>query len=140
MARYDLGISSWDELADLTPSMFRALCLRRNVRLKHERLAAAEVAAAVYNVNRNSKEDRLLTGWDFVRDGEQAEKYAAWMDAKQYVRKVLANVPYDAPRSLLMKIRGEAISELTRRGRTDAAELWAEAWPSVVPQEGDECQ
>jgi len=118
--------------------MLKALCVRRNVRLKHERYAAAEVAAAVYNVHRPPNSDApLMSAWDFVRDGEQARQYADWLEAQRYVRKAIAQLPCDTPREQLMRIRQHTIDTLTRRGRTDAAELWAQAWPSLVPKEGE---
>ena len=51
--------------------MFSALCKRRNVKIKYERFANAQTAAAVYNVNRGKADDPIVQPFDFVRDDER---------------------------------------------------------------------
>jgi len=136
VARYDLGLS-WDEFSDLTPSMFVALCKRRNVRLKHEKFANAQTAAAVYNVATRSAEP--LTAYDFVRDPKEAEAHEQRQTLKRQIKDAVIRMPQDTDRAKFMRLRGNIIKQLEAIGRTDAAELWAECWPSLVP-EGDICQ
>ncbi|MGA9135549.1 MAG: hypothetical protein WB384_26360, partial [Candidatus Sulfotelmatobacter sp.] len=59
MARYDLGLSV-EEFEELTPGMFQALCKRRNIRIKYERYANAQTAAAVYNTARTKADDPMV--------------------------------------------------------------------------------
>ena len=86
VARYDLGLSD-DEFGELTPAMFQALCNRRNVRIKYERFANAQTAAAVYNVNRVKADDPIISAMDFVRDEESSRKKERWMLLSVTARK-----------------------------------------------------
>ena len=133
MARYDLGLS-WEELAELTPNMFRALCERRNVRLKHDRYANAITAAAVYNVHRVGEATPMVEPFDFVRDAKSCELRAKRQEAKAKIMQAVGIMPTNTTREKFMEIRERVVAGLTAEGRTDAAELWAECWPSLVPE------
>lgn len=136
MARYDLGLS-WTEFGDLTPSMFGALCKRRNIRLKHERFANALTASAVYNVHRSGKDDPMVTAFDFVRDAKQSEAHSQTQLLRRQIKDAVGRLPSDTPRAKCLQIRENIITELVALGRADASELWAECWPDLVPHEGE---
>jgi hypothetical protein len=121
----------------MTPGMFRALCNRRNIRLKHERFANAQTAAAVYNVGRTSAEMPMLTGFDFVRDEEASKKRSEVLAIKASIKQSVGRMPVDTPRAAFLTMRTRMIDFLTAQGRTDAKELWAECWPELVPTEGE---
>lgn len=141
MARYDLSLS-WEELQDLTPSMFGALCNRRNIRLKHERFANAQTAAAVYNVNRVSNQTPLMTAYDFVRDEAASKARAEMLAIKAGIKQAVGCAKWDTPREKFLAMRLRIIKQLEAQGRIDAKELWAECWPDLVPTEEEEktCQ
>jgi hypothetical protein len=131
-----LGLSA-DELGQLTPAMFRALCDRRNVRLKHERFANALTASAVYNVNRPSADEPMVSAYDFVRDGKDSQEHHERQTLKRQIKHAVMSMPQATPRAKFLKMRTNIIAQLTSQGRTDAAELWAECWPTLVPKEGE---
>jgi hypothetical protein len=137
IARYDLGLSL-SEFAELTPSMFAALCKRRNIRLKHERFANALTAAAVYNVNRSKAEDPMTTAFDFVRDEKANKALSETRLLKKQIKDAVGHMPSSTPRNRFLKMRVAYVAELKKLGRTDAEELWAECWPSLVPTKEDE--
>lgn len=116
--------------------MLGALCKRRNIRLKYERFANAEVAAAVYNVNRGSAEVPMITAWDFVRDAKSSKAHSETLLLKKQIKEAVGMLPSDTSHAKLMNVRKNIIAGLEKLGRTDAVELWAECWPTLVPKEG----
>lgn len=134
VARYDLGLD-WEEFADLTPSMFLALQKRRGVRLKHERFASGLTAAAVYNASGMAGE--AVSAYDFVRDAKQSEAHEQRQTLKRQILHTVQQMPANTTREKFLKLRSNIIAQLEQIGRTDAEELWAECWPSIVPQEGE---
>jgi hypothetical protein len=134
VARHDLQLD-WDEFESLTPSMFQALCRRRNIRLKHERFANALTASAVYNVNRASSDSPIMTAFDFVRDEKSSRARAERLAIKAQIAQSVGTMPTDTPREKFMEIRQRVIASLTAKGRADAEELWKEVWPTLVPIE-----
>lgn len=132
MARYDLGLT-WDEFGELTPTMFKALCHRRNVHMKHTRYANALTAAAVYNVHRPTQETEMLTAFDFVRDEKASRALMEVRTLKRQILEAVGQMPTNTPREKFMRLRENIISQITALGRTDAKELWAECWPSLTP-------
>jgi hypothetical protein len=136
VARYDLGLS-WDEFEDLTPAMFMALCVRRNVRFKHDRFAAGMVASATYNCHRTEKDSPVFTAWDFVRNEEEDEAHAQTRKIKEMIRKAIGVLPSNTPRIKLLQIRQQCINSLLRQGRKDAEVLFDECWPMLKPKAGE---
>ncbi len=130
MARYDLGLT-WEEFGELTPTMFNALCKRRNIKMKHERFANALTAAAVYNVNR-AGDSEILTAYDFVRDAKDSEARSQRQTLKRQIKDAIGRLPADAPRARCLKVRESVIAGMVALGRTDAEELWAECWPDLI--------
>lgn len=137
VARYDLQLS-WEELSDLTPSMFRSLCERRNIRFKHQRFTAGMTAAAVYNVNRTSPDAPMLSAFDFVRDEESSRKKAERDQILSTIKKVVGSMPGDTPREKLLEVRRRTIASLKSQGRQDAEELFDSCWPTLKPKEQEE--
>lgn len=136
VARYDLGLS-WPEFEDLTPGMFWELCKRRDMARKHERFANALTASAVYNSRRTSEEQPIITAYDFIRDPESSRKREEIETLKRQIREQVTMLPVSTPRAHFMAMRERIIATLEAQGRTDAKELWAECWPSLVPTEGE---
>jgi hypothetical protein len=128
IARYDLSLS-WQEFEDLTPAMFQALCIRRNIRIKYDRFANAQTAAAVYNVNRGSEDAPIVTAFDFVRDVNPEREQEKRI--KHLIRTVIGQLPTGTPREKMLDIRTRTIASLLRQGREDAEELFDSCWPSL---------
>jgi hypothetical protein len=133
LARYDLGLS-WEEFEELTPAMFQALCKRRNVRIKYERLANALTASVVANVNRSKADDPIIQPFDFIRDGESAQKKERLDAAKRHCKKVM-NVPSGTSREKIMEIRGRAIKDLEAAGYENAENIMDSCWPHLAKKE-----
>jgi hypothetical protein len=108
--------------------MFHALCQRKRIRYKYERLAHAMTASAVYNVNR-SKDSPVLQPSDFVvertRDQEELEAI------KKIIRTAIAAVPVGTPREALLKTKEKVIKSLNDRGRKDSEQVFDSCWPSL---------
>lgn len=119
--------------------MFTALCNRRNIRLKHERYSNALTAAAVYNVNRATTDVPMISAFDFVRDAESSKARSEEMVLKRQIKDAIDTLPCNTPREAMLDIRRKIVDKLKGIGRTDAEELWADVWPSLVP-EGEQCQ
>ena len=136
MARYDFGLS-WDEFEELTPKMFQALCKRRNVRIKYERYANAQTAAAVYNVNRHSADDPMVRPFDFIMDDEQASQRVSKIRFKKFIQKTIGQMPFGTPREKLLEVRSKAIGDLRASGCEDPEALFNEMWPSLKPKESE---
>jgi hypothetical protein len=134
-ARYDLGLS-FEEFEELTPGMFKALAKRRNIRIKYERFANAQTAAAVYNTLRTKDEDQVVEAMDFVRDEKQAAAKERLRDAKRFCSKVM-QVPISTPRARLLEIRAKAIGDLKKDGFEDAEEIMNKTWPHLKPKDGE---
>ena len=132
VARYDLDLSL-EEFEELTPGMFQALCKRRNVRIKYERFANAQTAAAVYNAHRTKDEQPTVSAFDFVRDEESARKKEHLDRAKRHCKKVM-NAP-KATREQIMEIRRKAIEDLKASGYENADDIMNECWPSLKPKD-----
>jgi hypothetical protein len=133
VARFDLSLT-WEEFADLTPGMFAALCKRRNIRLKHDRFANALTASAVYNVHRAGSDVPMVSAYDFVRDAKQSEAHEQTQLLKRQIQEAVTRMPANTTRDKFMRLRENIIAELVKLGRADAEELWAEIWPSLVPE------
>ena len=127
VAKYDLGLS-YKEFGEITPGMFHALCERKRIRYKYERLAHAITASAVYNVNR-TKDAAVIQPMDFVteRTREQEELEAI----KKIIKTAIAAAPSGTARETLLKMKANVIRSLNARGRTDSKEVFEECWPSL---------
>ena len=134
IARYDLGLS-FEEFEDCTPAMFNALCRRKRIRYKYERLAHALTASAVYNCNRASKDSPIIQPFDFVREVDKAEEERLAIMA--IIRKAIGEAAAKASREKLLRIRANVIASLGMRGRTDGEKLFDECWPTLKPTEQD---
>lgn len=134
LARYDLGLS-WEEFEELTPGMFQALCKRRNIRIKYERYAHAMTTSAVYNVNRHSQDDPVITAFDFIRDERSALKKEKQRQAKQYIKQAIGGLPMTTTREKFLEVRSKVIADLTASGHKDAEQLMNACWPSLEPTE-----
>jgi hypothetical protein len=133
IAHYDLGIRTWEEFCELTPGLFHALWKRRTVRLKYERFAAAQAAAATYNVNRG-EDSPIITAMDFVRDDDAQQE----VERKREMRRTLNQLgTIRGDRKKLLKMRSSMIASLKARGYYDAEEMCNEVWPSLKPTERD---
>ena len=128
-ARYDFGLSD-DEFGDLTPGEFNALCRRRNIRIRYERYANAITAAAVYNVNRRSSDDAIVSAFDFVRDEQESEKQERLLKAKKFVRQALA-LPLGTPREKFLEVRIKVVADLKASGYDDATQIVDDCFPSL---------
>ena len=108
--------------------MFHALCERKRIRYKYERLAHAITASAVYNVNR-TKDAAVIQPMDFVteRTREQEELEAI----KKIIKTAIAAAPSGTSRETLLKMKANVIRSLNARGRTDSKEVFEECWPSL---------
>jgi hypothetical protein len=123
-----------EQFWELTPTLFRELSKRRNIRIKYERFAAAQVAAAIYNVNRTRKEDMTLTAMDFVRTEEQSEKRERLLKAKRYVIKALGRQSLGTPLEKILDVRSKVIKDLVADGY-DGEQIVNEMFPSLMPKE-----
>jgi hypothetical protein len=65
IAKFDLGLT-WEEFAELTPSMFKALRKRQEIQFRHTCLAVAINAADYRNAHRQDSGDRLWSPLDFI--------------------------------------------------------------------------
>jgi hypothetical protein len=135
MARFDLGLSI-DEFWELTPGMFQALCKRRNISIKYDRYANALTASAIYNSNRASADDPVVTAFDFIRPEEDAARLDKIRKGKQYAKKAIGNLPMmTTTREKYLEARTRAIADLTASGYEDAEGLFNEVWPHLMPME-----
>jgi hypothetical protein len=126
---------TWEEFEDLTPTGFYELSKRRNVRIKYERYAAAQAAAAVYNVNRQRTEDPIVTAMDFVRTEEQSEKRERLLKAKRYVTRALGTLPMNTAFTRYLEVRSNVIKDLKADGYENAEQIVNDLFPSLGPKE-----
>lgn len=133
-ARYDFGLT-WEEFEETTPGMFRELSKRRNTKIKYERYASAQAAAAVYNVNRSKREDPTVTAMDFVRTEEQAERRYRMLKAKRYVSSALGSMPMNTSMEKYLDVRSKVIKDLEADGYENAEQIVNELFPSLRPKE-----
>lgn len=119
MARYDFGLS-WEEFAECTPRMFQALAQRRNIRLRYERFAGAQAAAAVYNVHRAKESDPVLAAYDFVMDGDESAERERETRFRRHVTRAIGQLPIGTPREKVLEVRKRAIADLAAAGCEDA--------------------
>jgi len=140
MARYDLGLS-WEEFGECTPGMFQALCKRRNTRLKYERFANAQVAAAVYNMAGRMRSDDApeVTAFDFVMDEEESAKRENDIKFRRYVQKAIGQLPISASLEKLREKRLKVIEDLRASGCGEPEAFFDSIWPHLKPKES-ECQ
>ena len=136
MAKFDLGLTM-DEFWELTPSMFAALCKRRNIRIKYERYANALTASAVYNANRHSEESPVVMPFDYIRDEESARKLERMREGKRFIRKTIGGLPMTTTRARFLEVRLKVIADLTSSKYENAEEMFNEIWPHLKPNEGD---
>jgi hypothetical protein len=119
---------NWEEFEECTPAMFRALCQRKRIRYRYERLAHAITAAAVYNVNR-TKDTPVFQPVDFVVGKTRAQEELE--EIKKIIRTAISAVPATATREMLLKTKANIIKSLNDRGRTDSEKVFDECWPSL---------
>ena len=118
--------------------MFQALCKRRSVGIRYDRYSNALTAAAVYNVNRGSADDPVVSAFDFVRDEKSSQKRERIREAKQFIRKTIGSLPMTTPLEKFRNVRGKVIADLVAGGVMDAEELFDECWPTLKPTKEDE--
>jgi hypothetical protein len=108
--------------------MFHALCERKRIRYKYERLAHAITASAVYNVNR-AKDSPVIQPMDFVvektREQEELE------EIKKIIKTAISAAPSGTSREQLLKMKANVIKSLNARGRTDSEKVFDSCWPSL---------
>jgi hypothetical protein len=121
----------------MTPRMFLELCRRRNVRIRYERFANAQTAAAVYNVNRRSTDDPVVTAMDFVRDEAATEKREKVRTAKKFVKEVIGGLPMTTARGKFLETRLKVINDLRASGYEEAEQIFDECWPNLKPKENE---
>ncbi len=108
--------------------MFHALCQRKRIRYKYERLAHAMTASAVYNVHR-TKDSPIIAPIDFVT--EQTPEQAELAEIKKIIKTAVAAAPNGTTRETLLKTKKNVIASLNARGRTDSKKIFDECWPSL---------
>lgn len=126
---------SLEELGLCTPRMFQALCHRRNIRIKYERFANAQTAAAVYNTARTSEDQPVVTAFDFVRDEEQSARRERNLQARRFIRSVVMSTPMNAGRNKFLEARANAIKKLKEGGFAEAEQVFNEMFPNLIPTE-----
>ena len=122
-----------EEFEELTPGEFLELCKRRNVAIKYDRYANALSASAIYNVNRASTDDPVVTAFDFVRDEKAAAKREKVRQAKRFITQAIGTMPFGTPREKFLDIRRKVIGDLTASGHGNAEALFDECWPTLKP-------
>jgi hypothetical protein len=128
IARYDLDLG-WEEFSDLTPAMFQALCIRRNVRIRYERFANALTAASVYNVHRATDDSPIISAFDFVREPDPDREQT--QQIKRLIKNVVGSMPAGSAREKYLEVRERTIASLVTQGRTDAEAIFDQCWPSL---------
>jgi hypothetical protein len=131
---------SWEEFEELTPGTFQELAKRRNISIRYDRYANALPAAAIYNVNRGSEEDRLITAFDFVRTEDDSAKLERIREGKKYINKVIGELPMSTPRSKYLDVRRRAIADLTASKFENPESLFDSVWPHLKPTEEESNQ
>ncbi len=116
--------------------MFQALCKRRNVRIKYNRYANAQTAAAVYNVNRSSEDAPIVTPMDFVRDDKDQRERNRIRELQRVIKQNIGGLPSGLSREKILEIRAKQIENLKALGHADAEEIFDDCWPSLKPEEG----
>lgn len=119
---------SWEDFEDCTPLMFHALCQRKRIRYKYERLAHAITASAVYNVHR-TQDSPIIAPIDFVT--EQTPEQAELAEIKKVIKTAIFAAPSGTSREMLLKTKKNVIASLNARGRTDSEKIFDECWPSL---------
>lgn len=89
--------------------------------------------AAVYNVNRGSTDDAVVSAFDFVRPEEDAIRLEKVREGKRYIKKVIGGLPMTTPRSKFLEVRRKAIADLQTSGYEDPEALFDEVWPHLKP-------
>jgi hypothetical protein len=135
MARYDLGLS-WEEFEELTPGMFQALCKRRNIRIKYERYAHAQTAAAVYNTARTKADDPTVHPFDFVRDEESQRKKEELGKFRAFAQRAIGVLPIGTVQEKILEVRLKAVKDLEVAGCKDAEGLMDSVWPHLKQKKG----
>jgi hypothetical protein len=115
----------------MTPAQFNALCKRKNIRFKYERLAHAITASAIYNVNRANSDSPLISPIDFVREVDPQEEQTKQI--KQLISQAIGQAPQGTTAEKFQEIRTRCIASLESQGRKDAESLFNEVWPSLKP-------
>lgn len=131
-ARYDFRLS-WEEFTELTPGEFQQLAKRRNIAIRYDRYANALTASAIYNVNRGSTDDAVVTAYDFIRPEDEANKLAQLRETQRYIKTVIGHLPVTTPRAKLLENRRKIIVDLEASGHKDAESLFDEVWPHLKP-------
>lgn len=118
------------EFEALTPGMFHALCKRRNIHFKYNRLAHAMTASAIYNVNRASSESPVVQPFDFIREPDP--ELERRNDIKRVIKEAVGRAIITSP-DKFQELRSRTIASLTAQGRKDAEQLFNEcfAQPNV---------
>jgi hypothetical protein len=105
------------------------------VAIRYDRYANALTASAVYNVNRGSSDDAVVTAFDFVRPEDEAVKLEKVREAKRHIKKVIGGLPMMTPRPKLLEVRSKAIVDLKASGYANAEEMFNEVWAHLKPTE-----
>ncbi len=106
--------------------------------IRYQRFASALGAAAVYNVNRASTDDPIVTAFDFVRDEKSALRRERTREAKRHIMQMIGQLPMTTPLAKFHDTRRKVIADLLTGGVTNAEQLFDECWPSLKPKEGAE--
>lgn len=116
--------------------MFKALCHRRNVKIKYERYANAQTAAAVYNVNRTSEDTPVVSAFDFVRSKESADEQERVREVRRVIMQAFSGLPA-MDRTKVLGLRAKMIAKLKAKGQDDAEQIFDDCWPSLKPKEDE---
>ena len=135
IARYNFGLS-WEDFADCTPKMYRALFNRYHISVRHLRYASALTTAAIYNSNRTKEDDPVVAAFDFVATDEEVERRMNRKRYREYVNKALA-MWVTAPEKFMEK-RPLVIEDLRVAGCENPEELVDRMFPEFKPKE-DKC-
>jgi hypothetical protein len=117
--------------------MFQALCKRRNIRIKYERFANAQTAAAVYNTLRHKPDDPIVNAADFVMDDKQVAAKERRKAELEFITNSVRNVPAKSPRKKFLEVRANVIKKLSDQGCENAEALFDMKWPNLKPKKDE---
>ncbi len=123
----------WEEFAECTPKMYRALFNRYHIGIRHLRYANALTTAAVYNSNRSKADDPIVEAFAFVATEEEAARKARRKPFREYVNKALS-MWVQLPAKFAEK-RLLVIQDLRVAGCENPEELVARMFPEFKPKE-----
>lgn len=123
MARYDFGLTT-EEFGRTTPGMFMALMKRRAAEFKHDCYQTGTIASMLWNVNRKTKDDKVMSPFDFVPDEKRDEKRE---ELKRNIHSLFAMLGVN-PHTNVKKLRRDTISKLTKAGHKDVEQIFDEVF------------